>query len=214
MPLSPPLRRLAAAITLALGAFAVHAGAYEDFLKAVAVDDAVTVQRLLQRGMDPNTRDEKGQVALYLALRGDSFKVADVLLAHPQLEVDAANAAGETPLMMAALRGRVDWESRLLERGARVHQPGWSPVLYAAGSPDPQALALLLDRGAPVDARSPNGTTPLMMAARYGSEAAVDLLLSRGADPRAANERRLTAADFARQGGRDRLAERLQSLAR
>jgi hypothetical protein len=68
---------------------------------------------------------------------------------------------------------------------------------------------LLLDRGAPIDAKSPNGSTPLMMAARYGAEASVDLLLARGADAKRRNDLNLDAADFARQGGRDFLVERL-----
>jgi uncharacterized protein len=114
--------------------------------------------------------------------------------------------------MMAALRGQADWETRLLERGAKPHQQGWSPVLYAAGGPEPKALALLLDKGAPVNARAPNGTTPLMMAARYGNEASVPLLLARGADPKLRNDLSLSAADFARQAGRQALAQRLEAL--
>ena len=31
-----------------------HAGAYEDFFRAVKVDDASTIQSLLRRGLDPN----------------------------------------------------------------------------------------------------------------------------------------------------------------
>jgi ankyrin repeat protein len=201
-------------LVLGLSISSANAGAYEDWFRAVQSDDAGAVKALLQRGMDPNLRDEQGQVGLFLALRGGAFAVAEVLLQHPQLDPDATNSAGETPLMMAALHGLTDWEARLLARGARLHQPGWSPVLYAAGSPEPRALALLLDRGAPVDARSPNGTTPLMMAARYGSEASVQLLLERGADPRLRNDRQLSAAEFARLGGREKLAERLAGLAR
>jgi ankyrin repeat protein len=53
-----------------------------------------------------------------------------------------------------------------------------------------------------------------MMAARYGSEASVQLLLERGADARLRNDRQLSAADFARLGGREKLAERLAALAR
>jgi len=68
---------------------------------------------------------------------------------------------------------------------------------------------LLLDRGAPIDAGSPNGSTALMMAAQYGSEASVDLLLSRGADAKIKNDRGLTAGDFARLAKRDALAARL-----
>ena len=188
------------------------AGAYEDFLKAVDNNDAGTVQQLLQRGMDPNTRDEKGQPALTLALRGESFPVAEALLASPQVDVNAANAAGETPLMMAALKGQAAWVKRLVERGARVQQPGWSPVLYAASGPDPQVLSLLLDKGATVDARSPNGTTPLMMAAMYGSSAAVQLLLDEGADTSMKNQLGMTALDFAQKANRTDAVRLLSSV--
>jgi ankyrin repeat protein len=204
----------AAYLSVAIGVSSALAGSYEDWFRAVNNDDAGAVQSLIQRGFDPNTRDEKGQTALYLALRGDDFKVADVLLRAPQLDVDAANPAGETALMMAALRGRTDWEARLLARGARLQREGWSPVLYAASGPEPQALSLLLDRGAPVDARSPNGTTPLMMAARYGSPDSVQVLLDHGADPKLRNDLSLSAADFAQQGGRPQLQQKLAALAR
>lgn len=186
-----------------------RAGAYEDFFTALERDDARTVTALLQRGFDPNSRNPEGQVAFFLALRQPAPAVAEALWAHPQLQVDAVNGVGETPLMMAALRGQVSWMRRLLERGARVHQEGWSPIHYAATGPEPQAVELLLDRGAPVDARSPNGTTPLMMAARYGSERSVALLLQRGADRRLRNQRDLDAADFAREAGREALARQL-----
>ena len=208
------LARWLAAGLLGCAAATAQAGAYEDFLKAVRIDDGRGVQRLLQRGLDPNTRDEQGEPPLVVAMRDSSFEVAQALLAHPALDLEAANPAGETPLMMAALRGHADWVARLIGRGARVHKDGWSPVLYAAAGPEPKSLALLLDRGAPPNARSPNGTTPLMMAARYGDQRGVDLLLARGADPQARNERDLSAADFARDGGRDALAERLARLAR
>ncbi len=200
-------------LVVVVGFCSASAGSYEDFFHAVGANDGGAVKGLLQRGFDANSRDEQGQVALYLALRANAFEVADALMQDPRLEVDAANPAGETPLMMAALHGLTAWEEKLLARGASVHRPGWSPVLYAAGSPEPKALALLLDRGAPADARSPNGTTPLMMAARYGTEAAVQLLLSKGADPTLRNDRQLSAADFAKEAGREALAARLAALA-
>lgn len=184
------------------------------FFRAVNVDNASGVSALLARGFDPNTADERGQVALYLAMREDAPKVAAALLAHPATRIDATNAAGETPLMMAALRGRVDWIQRFIERGAQVRRDGWTPLHYAASGPEPRAVTLLLDRGAAIDARSPNGSTPLMMAARYGDEAATQELIARGADPKLRNERGLNAADFARLGGREALAARLEALAR
>jgi ankyrin repeat protein len=190
-----------------------HANAFEDFFRAIERDDAATVIALLQRGFDPNSRDAEGQPALFLALRQPAPAVAEALWAQPRLQVDAVNAHGETPLMMAALRGNLPWMQRLLERGAPVHRSGWAPIHYAATGPEPQAVALLLERGAPVDARSPNGTTPLMMAARYGSERSVELLLRRGANLRLRNQLDLGAADFAREAGREALARQLAAAA-
>ena len=206
-------------LVLSIGFSSAMAGAYEDFFQAVNRDDARTVETLLQRGFDPNSRDERGQTPLYLSQREGSFKVAQLLLSHPQIRVDLPNAAGETALMMAALRGHADAAGRLLDKGARIEalnegeQPGWTPLHYAASAPTDAVTALLLARGAKVDARSPNRSTPLMMAAQYGSEATVDRLLKQGADARALNDLQLSAADFASRTGREALAARLQALA-
>jgi len=191
-----------------------NAGSYEDFFRAVNVDDARTVGALLQRGFDPNSPDEKGQVGLFLAMREGSLKVAETLLQHPQVKVDTPNASDETPVMMAALRGNVEWTLRLLDRGAQLNRPGWTPLHYAASGPEIKLLTLLLDRGASIEATSPNRTTPLMMAARYGPPDAAELLLSRGANARARNDQGLGAADFARAAGRDALAAKLEQAAR
>jgi len=178
------------------------ADSYVDFFRAVNVDNASTVAELLGRGFDPNTLNESGQVPLYLAMREDSPKVAAVLLASPALKIDASNVVGETPLMMAALRGRLDWANKLIERGAKVQKPGWAPVHYAASGPSTELLAMLLDRGAEINALAPNGSTPLMMAARFGPEDSVKLLVQRGADKKLLNDRNLSAADLARNSDR------------
>ncbi len=188
---------------------AARAGTYEDFFQAVNRDDGDTVRVLVQRGFDPNSRSPQGQTALHVALRDESWRVAQALWASTTLDVNAVNGSGETPLMMAALRGDLDWAQRLIERGAKVHKDGWSPLHYAATGPEPKIVALLLDRGAPVNAASPNRSTPLMLAARYGAEANVDLLLARGADVRLRNDLDLDAADFAKLGAREFLLARL-----
>ncbi|MDP1901994.1 MAG: ankyrin repeat domain-containing protein [Rubrivivax sp.] len=206
--------RYVAYLVVALMFHPALAGSYEDFFRAVNVDNDRAVAALLSRGFDPNAPDEKGQVGLFLALRDGSPKVVAALLAHPQVKIDAPNASNETPVMMAALRGEMEWVARLLDRGAKINRPGWSPLHYAAAGPEPQVVALLLDRGAQMEASSPNRTTPLMMAARYGDERSANLLLARGASPKARNDLGLTAADFARQGGREALAARLEQAAR
>lgn len=181
-----------------------------DFFRAVMNDAEYIVADVLKAGFDPNTPDQDGQRALPLALRESSAKVVTVLLSDRRTEIDGANAKGETPLMMAALRGNMVVAQSLLTRGAKVNREGWSPLHYAASGSSTELVALLLKEGALIDARSPNGTTPLMMAARYGAIDSADLLLKGGADAALVNERGMTAADFAAGAGREALAARLR----
>lgn len=188
---------------------AAQAGLKEDFFKAIELDRPQFVRSVIDAGFDPNTPDDRGQTGLILAMREGCFAAAEALLDFKQIEIDRPNAAGETALMMAALRGHEAWVLRLLERGAAVNRSGWSPLHYAASGPEPKVVALLLARGANVDALSPNGSTPLMMAAGYGAIDGAALLLARGADARLRNRAGLDAAAFARRAGRDALADRI-----
>ena len=201
-------------IIVLLGFSSASADPKIDFFRAVNIDNDGAVRQLLEAGFDPNSVNPQGLVGLFLAMREESFKVAALLVAHPAIRIDAVSPADETPLMMACLKGHRDWARRLLGAGAALNRPGWTPLHYAASGPDAALVGDLLERGADVNAGSPNRSTPLMMAARYGAEAAADLLLLKGADARARNERGLTAADFARTAGRVALALRIEGAAR
>ena len=190
------------------------AGSFDDFFIAIKNDNGAAVTDLLKRGFDPNTRDAKGQPGLTAAMQERSLKAARALLEHPSIDVNALNAAGESALMLAALKGEVTGAELLLARGASVSLPGWSPIHYAATGPEPQLVQLLLDKGADINAASPNGTTPLMMAAQYGSDDSVKLLLQRGADIGRRNQRALGAVDFARLSGREVVVRRLEQARR
>lgn len=187
-----------------------RAGAYEDFFKAVELDNDAAITALLKRGFDPNARDPKGQPALVLALNGDSRKAAAALIAAKGLKAEERNPKGESALMLAALRGNLPAARALIELDADVNKTGWTPLHYAASGTTPDAkamVALLLEESAYIDAASPNGTTPLMMAVRYGQGDVARLLLEEGADPTLKNELRLTALDFARQANRADMVE-------
>ena len=190
------------------------AGSYDDFFVAIIRDDAGNVRALLDRGMDPNSRDPKGQPALAVAIRRESPRAIAALLARPDIDVNALNAAGESPLMLAAIAGDIEACRQLIERGAQVRKAGWAPIHYAASGPETRIVRLLLERGADIDAEAPNGMTALMLASQSAPETTVDLLLVRGADTRRRNQRGLQAIDLAEQAGRDWLVERLEKLPR
>lgn len=185
------------------------AGSFEDFFKAVQLDDAVTVERLLARGFDVNTTSPTGQTGLDIALREPSPKVAKVLINAPRVDLNALSPKGESPLMLAALKGQLDLAESMLKRGADVNKTGWTPLHYAASTGQLALMRLLIENHAYIDAESPNGSTPLMMASMYGTPDAVKLLLDEGADASLKNQQGLTAVQFAQKAGREDAAQRI-----
>lgn len=187
------------------------AGDMDETLRTLIIrDDAAGILRHGAKLTPLNGQDAKGQGPLHLAIERESQNAFKALLQLPGLAFDAPNRLGETPLMLAAIKGdrlAVDW---LLRMGAALQREGWTPLHYAACTDRLDILEMLLAKGAPVNAPSANGTTPLMMAASYGTEAVVLRLLDAGADRRLTNQRGMTAADAAEQAGRDSLVRRLR----
>lgn len=177
--------------------------------RAIVQDDDDAVRRLLARGVDPNARNDKDVPGLVLALNEDRLKAARALLESPRLKPEERNPAGESPLMIAALKGDLAIARRLIALDADANKPGWTPLHYAATNGHLAMLQLLLDENAFIDAQAPNGNTPLMMAAFYGSPEAVKLLIQAGADVRMRNRQGQTALDLAQQGNRTNAAELL-----
>ena len=193
-----------------IGFSSVNAGSFEDFFSAIQRDDPQSLSALLRRGFDPNTLDAKGQSGLFLALRDPSPKVVDVLLKTPKIKVETRTPQDESPLMMAAMRGELKLAAALIDKDADVNKTGWTPLHYAASSPQGDHLGvakLLLENAAYIDAASPNGSTPLMMAAMYGNTSTLKLLLDEGADPTLKNQLGLTAVDFAQRADRKEMVE-------
>jgi ankyrin repeat protein len=174
-----------------------NAGSYDDFIAALNFDRPEVVEKLLARGFDPNTPNEKGLAGLLLAIQSESPKSALVLAKHPQTQVNTQNQLGETPLMLAAINNQLDLAKILIQRGADVNKTGWTPLHYAATRGHREMMRLLLENEAYIDSESDNGTTPLMMSAYYASPLAVKLLLEEGADPVLVNSANVSALDMA-----------------
>jgi hypothetical protein len=117
----------------------------------------------------------------------DQFAAECVEAAHPN-----ERASAVSPLMCAAMHGRVKMAAALLDRAAAIdRQEGKMTALQiAARSRRPDVAGLLLERGADVNFRGRQRQTPLMQTVEDGSfnegrDAApiARLLLSHGADP-------------------------------
>lgn len=128
-------------------------------------------------------------------------------LLHTQIEVDADDETGLTPLMLAAQSGSVALMQVLVEQGADVNaadaMDGWTPLMYAVTSGIIPATTWLLAVGAEVNATDAAGNTALHLAIEKGFVYTVEALLKGGADPLAPDEWEVPALEVA-QGCRDR----------
>lgn len=202
------------AVLLSLALLPAIAGADDahDFFLTVSRNDGYLLGKLLERGVDPNLKEDvRGDSGLVLALREHAMKAFVVLLNAPKIDLEAHSNNGDTALMVASYTGNLPAVVALLEKDAEVNKPGWTALHYAAAIGDCEIIRLLLDKSAYIDAESPNKTTPIMMAARTGQVAAVKLLMEAGADLSLKNEQGLSATDFAANNEYPELAKALQS---
>jgi ankyrin repeat protein len=206
---------LAAPATLAQSqGQAPNAAEVARFFRSVQLDDAGTVKKMLA-SVNPNqVNPVGGEPALVQALREGAMKVVDVLLAQPGIDLETPAMNGNTALMMAAYQHNAPAVTMLLARGAKVTQPGWTALHYAAAAGDDAIARQLLEHGAAIDAPSPPASgkfTPLMMAAREGHDRTVQLLLRAGADPALRNSEGLTAQQIAARASHQFIADALTS---
>jgi len=166
--------------------------------KAAKFDDVREVKSLIDKGMSPNQKDPRGMPILMVAIQENSAKTVDYLINAKGIDLNQPNMTDETPLMFAALYGQLAEVKVLVDqKQVPVNRPGWTPLHYACTNGHYDIAVFLLDKGAAVDARSPNETTPLMMAIRAGNIQLARLLLDRGADIRLRNQQGYSAIDAA-----------------
>jgi uncharacterized protein len=146
-----------------------------------------------QLASDPKlarARDENGVSALLQARYRQRFDMVEAILEHRALEVGGE----ELDVFEAAALGRVDRLARLIAQEPRLAESfapdGFTPLQLASFFAAPEAVKLLLQRGAGIEtvSRNANRLRALHSAAAGGSIEIVERLLQSGADPNASHQ--------------------------
>ncbi|WP_323011225.1 ankyrin repeat domain-containing protein [Castellaniella sp.] len=184
-----------------------------DWWSAIRRDDVSAVQARLLRGTDTSALNKIGNPALTQAVREQSWRVYDVLLLAPGIQIDQPNAQDETALMYLCILGETDRAAALIQAGAQLNRLGWTPLHYAASKGQVDTARMLIKHGAIINAPGPDGTTPLMMAALSGKSAMAQLLLDHGADPTMVTATGETAVDWALKRNNTSMAKGIKAAA-
>lgn len=180
--------------------------------------DTTAVSPLLQALYDGREDDAEALLAdapsldvFEAAAVGHDDRVRELLDADPAL-AEAWSPDGFQALHLAAFFGRASAAELLLEHGADPatvsrHEFVKVTPLHSAvaseGAENLRTVEVLLEQGAPANARAEGGGTPLHSAASNGNPEILRALLAHGADLNAARDDGKTPLDLAREGGHE-----------
>ena len=169
---------------------------------AARYDQPATVQLLIE-ALGRNNPD---QAALHVGLvNTESAQVVEMLL-RQGVRVD--NAAGQTALFNAAVRGDVAILRLLIDAGAAVdqiipnHYASQTPLMVAASGNKAAAVLILARAGANPDHAAGYGVTALMYCAEYGHLDSLRALIELRADLDLVDDKGETALFKAAKSGR------------
>ena len=98
----------------------VVADEVDDWFIAIQNDYTGKVEDMLKAGFDPNTVETKrGDTGLILAMREDSNRVFDLLLADKRTKLDISAFNGDNALMIACYKGNEQAVLKLLKKVRR-----------------------------------------------------------------------------------------------
>lgn len=131
------------------------------------------------------------------------------------VDLNATDARGFTPLILAAYNGQAETLDALIAAGADPCKPdesqGNTAQMGVAFKGNDAIAARLLTAGCDVNARNKAGQTALMMAALFGRSAQVAMLVKAGADPALADASGRTAKAVAQGQGNDAMVKQLDA---
>ncbi len=172
---------------------------YTSFWAAVKKGDLITLEHLLQEGVNPDLLDKNGATALSHAAENQDLPLL-TLLVKQGADINRITES-RTALMTAAAKGDARLVEALLDMGADIKvemEAGQTALHFGIMGGNLNVVKLLLEKGADINHSTADGSTALMIACDVMENTGmVKLLIDKGADVSRRNEKGLTAMDYA-----------------
>jgi ankyrin repeat protein len=171
----------------------LHAAAFQGYVEAILV--------LAQLGADKEAKDKDGRTPL--AIAADNGKVESIkTLVQLGVDKQTKGPHGKSPLHNAAFAGHVAAAKVLVQLGADKEARcayGGTPLHWAAGQGSPgeplaacearvEVIKALVELGAKLDSKGPNGDTALQLSIQMGQHQATQVLRELARTARARKE--------------------------
>jgi ankyrin repeat protein len=150
-----------------------------------ALRAAVLAAALALTGLGASAAAVAGPGSLSDLIRAGNREAVLAAITSPDLDVNAPEPDGSTPLMWATYKVDHELVRALLKRGARANvsnQFGSSPLAEAVKVNDLELVSMLLDAHADPTAANQDGETALMLASGLGAVEVAKLLIAKGAN--------------------------------
>jgi len=143
------------------------------------------VNELLKHQVDVNIQDQNGYTSLMAAVWKGNSAIVEMLLAHPDINVDLETRQHDKVIHWAAWSGNLESVQRIVNYGADINSPGWSnktPLEQALDKNHCNICWYLLDQ---IDFRDISAATKARLLNRAIEARKIDtaiMLIQNGAD--------------------------------
>lgn len=163
-------------------------------INAAISGNSTEIKKMIEGGVDINTRDNTGATPLLRASLNGHLDVVDALI-KAGADVNLQDSDGLTPIWSASENGYSDIVKALIRADANVNisdNYGVMPLAIASENGHSDIVRMLVDAGADVNHQNNRGETAIFLAVEAGHIDIVIMLIMFGADINIANNKGLT----------------------
>ncbi|XP_067653124.1 ankyrin-3-like [Haliotis asinina] len=163
------------------------------------------LELLVEKGANLSLLDDQDNNILHLVCMEGNLEIVKYIYSRKIIDIDSRGGNGTTPLMSAALFGKMDVYCFLMKIGADMSQEnddGENILHMACQGGNVKIVKYILTQNiVDINGNDDNKMTPFLLAAYHGNSDVLELLVQKGANTLAVNRKRRNSLHLSCTGG-------------